>query len=1213
MKIDEIFDKDPKREIESIIKVDVDDPTVIRTELEEYVVTDQIRAYFEDLIDRFVESRMFPSSKVCIWISGFFGSGKSHFLKLLGYVLANKMIETRDGSYIGAADYFCHKNSLSIAKSKILEKELKTKAIFVNMLDFDRHEDPSITRIIYKSLMSSLGFSDNLWISEIERMLQEKDVWKEFLQFVEKKENKPWQEVRKNTINTRNILSEGLNKLLPESYQSIELASKCIDDVKNDFNITPSKLARRLLEEAESLDPEEGRILILLDEVGLYIGTNTDRLTDLDTISENISSKCKGKVWLYVTAQEALEEIIPKVESRIDQFEKIKDRFEIKVTLTPENIDTVVKQRLLQKTSNKNKINKLKQIYSENSGSLNLNTTIKNPARDPHGLFTKIDENQFLTSYPLLPYHVRLIQEILGILRSRGGVGFELTGRERAVLGVIRSILINGFNKPSIIESDLGKMVTFDLVYDAINDELKAVKSSQQAVIESDIHDLGSIGNINIDSVAKALFLLQQVEEWLPCTLKNISAVLYSDINLDNTRHQSAVKECLNKLLEGKWITNDDGKYRFLTEVERNFEQEVGRQRVTEQEKRKLTIEIVKEGTKKLKSYNYESKTFDVHLIADDIELTTKGHINLKFYSPYLTNKEKELKDKIVTDSFSNRDTIYWLSKRSNEFDEYLDNYIRLEKALTERNNTTQSEEERKILEKPQKDKDNLKDIVLPRLLSKNAEKGKIIFQGNEISLSGEKKIQEIFNQQMKILVEELFTLYPCAAFKIKDEDIGKIITWTGGPLPKIYKDLGLIDEQDNILTNRPVANRILSEIRRMSDNGLDNTGAALGSFFDAPPYGWDTRIVRLVLATLFKNDSITISLDGKDYYSVSEPGSKEAFINKKSFNRTIFSIGEEIDPEERDKAIELVSKIFGENAGNTTEEVDETLIKNLKSSLENCKRLKNKGSTISLPTTSALETLYDALEKIINAPTKTRRIKIFLNDDVNQTISKNLEILKKMEKFENKIDEYQDLKYFVNNAAIQLNKIGVSDSKEKVSSLNSDLNSEDFYDRWPAIKSKSDSLLERYYDEYKDLHEKRNKRVSEALGTLQDHKAFHETKKNRKETFSKLYELKCNNEDFSELKNSHYRCPKCKSELSELLLQLETIESRKQSIKHALDKVLRESSKKPLKEIKGFKESKEVKSLKDIQEIIEKMQDVIEKAEEAGKMVKANVELKVE
>ena len=239
MQIKELFERDPTRNIEPIVKVTLHDPQIIRTEIEEYVVTDQIREYFQELTDKFIESRRGPQSRVSTWISGFFGSGKSHFLKLLGYVLENKTIELDDGAQIGAAEYFFNKHSLSKPTALILEKELKTKALFVNMLDFDREEGPDITRIIYRALLRDLDLSQTFWISEFEIMMQNKGIYDDFLIFVKEKEGRSWQEMRKNVVNARTLISQGLIKILPEDYETIDSVYKTIEDVKEDFNLDP--------------------------------------------------------------------------------------------------------------------------------------------------------------------------------------------------------------------------------------------------------------------------------------------------------------------------------------------------------------------------------------------------------------------------------------------------------------------------------------------------------------------------------------------------------------------------------------------------------------------------------------------------------------------------------------------------------------------------------------------------------------------------------------------------------------------------------------------------------------------------------------------------------------------------------------------------------------------------------------------------------------
>jgi len=151
MKMIEIFEKKPTRRISRVVMVDQHEEEVVRTEVEEYVVTDQIRGLLQDFIDQFLETRMGRVSDVCTWISGFFGSGKSHLAKMLGYILTNREVTFEDGTKIKVADYFHQKHGLK--GTGILSKELKTKAFFYNMLKFDRARDEDLSRYVYRSLL----------------------------------------------------------------------------------------------------------------------------------------------------------------------------------------------------------------------------------------------------------------------------------------------------------------------------------------------------------------------------------------------------------------------------------------------------------------------------------------------------------------------------------------------------------------------------------------------------------------------------------------------------------------------------------------------------------------------------------------------------------------------------------------------------------------------------------------------------------------------------------------------------------------------------------------------------------------------------------------------------------------------------------------------------------------------------------------------------
>ena len=1204
--IKDVLERDPTRQIERIIKVDEQDPRIVGSELEEYVVTDEIKGYLEDIIDRFIESRHKTPESVCGWISGFFGSGKSHFLKVLGYLLSNRKILLEDGREVGAATYLCTKHSLLPPGKAIIEKELKTKAIFVNMLNFPRDDPkaPSITRIIYTALLEDSGLSDIPWIAEIEKMVQERKLWEKFLAYIEKETGKSWQDVRKITVMAGPLLAKALCELDPKTYYSIERAEKSIDEVKQSFELTPRKLVELLVKEAEKLDKDNGRIVLLLDEVGLYIGTDTDRLTDLNILAEEIERIGRGKVWLFVTAQEALEDVLPRIEAYRGQFEKIKDRFQIKVTLTPENIGTVVKKRLLSKTPDRDKLKSLEELYNKYSGSLATSALIKNPAREYGGLLTSIEKNSFIESYPLMPYHTLLMQQIFTQLRLRGRTIPELLGvRERAILSVVRALLVGPTGDvEGLAKRELGSLATFDMVYDAIHLE---IRGEYQSMME-EIGKLGEKDGLKVSSVAKALFLLQQVGDWIPCTVENISALLYPRLGEDGNALIEKVKACLEELRKNRWIVEDEGKWRFLTNIERTFEQDVASKVATIIEKRNLAFEIIKSVVNEFKTYNYEGKrVFDVHLFVDDREVPSKGHLNLRFYSP-LTVEGKDFIKTLLPKSLANSDTIFVVCESEKRFEELLEKIICTEKAINEREAKPLSKEIEETLTKYRRDIDVLKNDELPRLFLNACKNGTILIRGKEIKLDGRKSIQDVVKQYLKEVVEDLFTQFHLAAYKVeKDEHIGSILTWQKGKkLPPIYRDLQLIDDKGNVLVDRPVASRILQEIIRRNKEGEETSGASLIEVFNSPPYGWDPRIVRMTLATLFKNGSIIVNLDGREFVSATDVRSHEAFTNSRAFNRARFYPGVEVKPDERDKAWELMSSILGLRVNNTIEDIDKGLISCLSEKFEQLKRLQAGAEALELPILSNLKNLGKAIEEIIEAPSASRRILSFIEDQHIKILKENIPLLERLVDFEKRgnLKVYKTVNRFVSEYGQKLVKFG-EEKEEKIRNLSEALNCKDFIDRWPDIISGFESLREKYEKLYRELHKKRNDLLSNVFKSLESHELRQKDEKEFTKIVEPLKKMICPSEKV-EL-NENFVCNVCRASLEELDSIIKTVEIEKQKIISELNKRLIKIEP-TFEELIGFREK--IMSHKDLQKVTEKLKKVSEKAIERKKIVKVDV-----
>ena len=101
MEIKDIFVRPIDRSLEGVIKADALDDATVKQELDEYVVTDELKKHFAKFFHAYADSIGKDTEKMGVWISGFFGSGKSHFLKILSYLLENREIDGRH-----AVDFF---------------------------------------------------------------------------------------------------------------------------------------------------------------------------------------------------------------------------------------------------------------------------------------------------------------------------------------------------------------------------------------------------------------------------------------------------------------------------------------------------------------------------------------------------------------------------------------------------------------------------------------------------------------------------------------------------------------------------------------------------------------------------------------------------------------------------------------------------------------------------------------------------------------------------------------------------------------------------------------------------------------------------------------------------------------------------------------------------------------------------------------------------
>ena len=1072
MKLIEIFEKKPTRRISRVVMVDQHDAEVIRTEVEEYVVTDQIRALLQDFIDQFLETRMGRVSDVCTWISGFFGSGKSHLAKMLGYILTNREITFEDGSKVKVADYFNQKHGLK--GTGILSKELQTKAFLYNMLKFDRARDEDLSRYVYRSILRDLGFSEVLWVAEVERTLKEEGVWDDFIKAVKDETGKTWEEIREKEIMMRPALVKALTIVKPETYPNLMIAQQAVEDQRTELILGTERLAQRLTQEAVNLDKEQGRVVLILDEVGLYLrSAGTSGLTELNSLAEDLEKIGNGKVWIVATAQEALEHVAPDVGARRDQIGWLQDRFPLKYSLAPENIPTVVNRRLMAKDRTSATFEELKKLYDQNEGQLALATTIKNPAHD-EDLFSRLDFESFSESYPLLPHHIPLMIDIFARLRAKGrrmGQETKLAGRERAVLSVVQSILLELIKR----SSQVGILATFDLLYDAIDSVLKIVSADENSLITERIAKLGKVEELEVSSVAKALFLLQQIEDWIPTTLNNISAVLYPRLGVDPSGHLEKVEKILELLIKHRWVRKEEGKYRFLSEVERNFEEEVNDaiQLIRRVDVENRVVEVTSNALKNLKKYNHKKlRVFDVHLFVDDHEISRGGHLKLQIYSPLWTSQRENAADDVYYESLGKEDVVFWVSKVDGGFTERIRRLIALEKVLDDWAKRARTPKELGGLEPYRREVANIKD-ELPQSLESALKAGTVLFYGTRKELSGQVSVNNIFQKWMKQLTEEKFTRFEEGAVNVpKDEIIEAILKWRGGHLPSVYRDLKLVDpRQRNIVTNGPVAHAILTEVKKRGEV----TGSEIAEHFGSLPYGWDERVIRTALAALFKNGSVQV-----------EPRSNSSFVASRTFRKAVFSVGVAPTNEEKKRVRKFVSEKIGVDAGVTTEQISKAIETEAQKKLETIRDLTRTDGYYNLPYTDEVSLLEGALQKLLDQTSPPHMVKALLDPGILEPLENHLPLLQSLAEFVkgDRLKLYLRMRRF---AEAPLSNIVMLDPslEDKAAIFRDTLRGKSLLTEWSTIYERFRELKEKHKKEYTEAHKRCQSSVDEAVAGL--------------------------------------------------------------------------------------------------------------------------------
>ncbi|QPN68102.1 BREX system P-loop protein BrxC [Synechococcus sp. CBW1006] len=569
--IRELFAKPVDRPIDGVIKAD--DERHLQVELDEYVVTREVSKGLGAFTDAYLHN---PTANG-VWISGFFGSGKSHLLKMLSLMLD---IEKR----VGEQGHRPAEILLPKVGDEILRADLKkataipARSILFNIdQKFDTKggdKESPILDVFFKVLNELQGYYGKQgYIAQFEYDLDKRGKLDSFKKTYRETIGSDWENDRKAVLTATK--SDFAKAYSIHAGVSESDALRIIDDAKDSFKLSIEDFGQRVKEYLDS-KPPGFRLNFFVDEAGQFIGQERSRLLNLQTVVESLATATNGRATVFITSQADLEGVLGQVKfEQADDLSRIQGRFKTKMNLASADVQEVIQRRLLEKDPQEPE--QLISIYEQEKENF---TTLFRFGDGSIQLKGWSDCQGFCGLYPFHPYQLSLFQQAIQSLATHSIFeGRNMAVGERSMLSVFQEVA------KAIKEMPVGRLASFDQLYDGINDVIRSDKKQTMVTAQN------QVGELEL-RILKALFLLKWVPQF-KSTARNIAILLINEPNFDIRAHEQAVKDALINLESQSYLQRSGEVYEFLTDKEKDVEQEIKRTEVSDSEVIKALHRIV--------------------------------------------------------------------------------------------------------------------------------------------------------------------------------------------------------------------------------------------------------------------------------------------------------------------------------------------------------------------------------------------------------------------------------------------------------------------------------------------------------------------------------------------------------------------------------------------------------------------------------------------
>lgn len=917
----DVLARDLRQRIEEIVKVDQTDEQSVYREITEYVVTDRLSEQYKTLLRAIRDAQSGPHEGIGVWISGFFGSGKSFFAKNLGYVLGNPTVMGHPASSLFKAQI---QDNTAAGLIDSLNASIPTEVVMfdVSVEKSVKTGNEKMAEIMYRVLLRELGYAEDFDVAEVEFQLEGEGKLEAFIKLCQEKFGQPWPQVRKGASKFTRA-SALLHEMDPVSHPTPDSWSGGL--AARQADITVGQFVERAFEMCARRRPGKALVFII-DEVGQYIARSADKMEDLRAVVEQFGLQGANRVkkrqaiapaWLVVTSQEKLEEVVAALDSKRVELARLQDRFRNRVDLAPADIREVATRRVLAKTPAGEAA--LRALFGAHQGQLNAACRLERTTR-----VSDVKENDFVQFYPYPPHFVELSIDIVSGIRLQPGATRHLGGSNRTLIKQAHEMLVS--DRTRLAEAPLGSLVTLDKVFELVEGNLSMEKQKDISDIASRFAGDPGDGGMAV-RVAKTISLLEYVRD-LPRTEANIAACLVDSVGSPAPRQ--AVAEALRRLKDAQFIRETEEGWKLQTAQEKNWESE---RRSYTDPKPKERNEILAEALKDifaepgLKTFQWGGRAFRLGAEVNGNVLGEAGQITVALSPADAPEAVETQLAQLRTTSREKKETVFWLMALNPQIDalvadlhasrRMISKYelLRAQNQITTEEATCLQGERSEAARLQSRLREQVRTVLYA---------GHGVFQGvakNGAELG--KGFEDALRQQLLAAVPELYQKLPMAAVSLKGTEAETLLKAADlNGLPAVLyggeHGLRLVKKEGPTYvpdTSAPVAAEILAYLEKEHayGNRETRTGKALENRFGGLGYGWDLEVLKLVLAALFRAGAIEVTSGGMRFDSYLEPLAREPFLKNPAFRAAVFTPSTVIDVRQLKKAVEAYEALAGQ------------------------------------------------------------------------------------------------------------------------------------------------------------------------------------------------------------------------------------------------------------------------------------------------------------